>query len=94
MKNRTMWIGIYGTAMLLAYGHAALADDRPGPPPQHHGPPPEAFTACESKAAGDACTVTFGSESIAGHCAAPPSGASESTLACRPDNMPNHGPPR
>jgi hypothetical protein len=58
----------------------------------HHGPPPAAFTACESKAVGDACTVTFGSDSVAGHCAAPPPDVADTRSACRPDKMPGHGP--
>lgn len=59
----------------------------------HRGPPPEAFTACEGKAAGDACTVTHGNDSISGTCASPPPDASDTRLACRPDHMPEGGPP-
>ena len=68
------------------------------PPRHHHGPPPEALEACRSKAVGDACTVTFGKESLAGKCVtppAPPSGAPDGASApvvCRPDKMPEHGP--
>ncbi|MBX3221462.1 MAG: hypothetical protein KF795_13150 [Labilithrix sp.] len=70
------------------------------PPPRHHGPPPEAFAACEAKAAGDACTVTFERESLSGTCAAepaPPHGGSaqadDARLVCRPDKMPERGGP-
>lgn len=74
------------------------------PPPPHHGPPPEAFEACQSKAAGDVCTVTFGEESLAGKCVAPPEGAPDARISCRPDKLPEghrpggkgghpHGPP-
>lgn len=69
----------------------ATALDAGEPHMRHHGPPPEAFAACASKAAGDACSVTFHGETLAGRCAAPP-GDGGTTLACRPDQMPEHGP--
>lgn len=72
-----------------ADGGASPDGKRPGH--HHHGPPPEAFEACVSKAAGDACTVTFGSESIAGKCVTPPEGAPDTRIVCRPDKMPEHG---
>src|SRR4051812_22716742 len=59
----------------------------------HRGPPPEAFTACEGKGAGDACTVTHDDQSIAGTGASPPADARDPRLACRPDHMPEGGPP-
>lgn len=58
--------------------------------PHPHGPPPEAFTACESKAVGDACQVAFGGNAVEGHCASPPPGGSDTRAACRPDNLPDH----
>jgi hypothetical protein len=66
--------------------------DRPQQGKGHRGPPPEAFTACEGKVAGDACTVTHDEHSITGTCASPPADAPDTRLACRPDHMPEGGP--
>jgi hypothetical protein len=41
--------------------------------------PPAAFDACQGKAVGDACTVTFGTKQMEAKCAAAPDGR----LACR-----------
>jgi hypothetical protein len=57
------------------------------PPP---GPPPEAFTACEGKAARDVCSVQMHERVMAGSCDAPPG---ETRLACHPAEMHPHGPP-
>lgn len=73
-------------ALTAADGSGAPLD-RP-----HPGPPPEAFTACESKAVGDACSVTFDGNSVAGHCSSPPPGVSDTRISCRPDNLPDHPP--
>ena len=55
----------------------------------HHGPPPEAYTACESKASGDACTVTTpDGKALSGTCEKPPPDASNTALACRPSGPP------
>ena len=67
--------------------------DASAPHGHHRGPPPEALAACASKAAGDACTVTFHDETLTGKCAAPPADSGATTLACRPDRMPDHGGP-
>ncbi|HWZ92937.1 MAG TPA: hypothetical protein VNW92_28925 [Polyangiaceae bacterium] len=48
-----------------------------------HELPPAAFDACQGKAVGDACTVTFRDKPIEAKCAAAPDGR----LAC----MPEHG---
>jgi hypothetical protein len=94
-------LGACGTAssepatQTQAQSAATTADDgAPGGkrPHQHPGPPPAAFEACVSKAVGDACTVTFGDESLAGKCVAPPSGAPDARIVCRPDKMPEHKP--
>lgn len=53
--------------------------------PGHHGPPPEALSACASSSAGAACTVSFNGKSLTGTCAAGPDG---SQLACRPARPP------
>lgn len=69
----------------------ALADASPNQdrrPPPHHGPPPEAFEACSSKSAGDACTVALGSRSLAGTCVAPPADAPDTRLVCAPADRP------
>jgi hypothetical protein len=57
-----------------------------------HMPPPAAFEACKAKAAGDACTVEIHDNEISGKCTAPPPGASQSDLACRPEGGPRHKP--
>jgi hypothetical protein len=62
----------------------ALAD------PPHPGPPPEAFTACEGKAVGDACTVSLHGTDLAGTCSTPPGNQG---LACRPNHRPPRPPP-
>jgi len=69
----------FGLALLAVAGRA-VAD-----PPPHHGPPPQAFTACDGKAHGDACSVSFHGTDVSGTCDAPPG---ESRLACRPDHPP------
>jgi hypothetical protein len=60
---------------------AAYAD---GPP----APPEEAFTACQSKSAGDACTAPMRDHTEAGTCTAFPA---DGRLFCRPSA--HHGPP-
>lgn len=55
-------------------------------PGGHHGPPPEAFTACANASVNQACTVTHDGRSITGTCAAPPDGSTR--LACRPEHAP------
>ncbi|HXJ22261.1 MAG TPA: hypothetical protein VMT03_18725 [Polyangia bacterium] len=74
-------------ALLTITGAAARADDNC---PRPHGPPPEAFTACAQKSAGDSCQVTIHDHTIDGTCAAAPDGTGK--LACRP-NQPPPGPP-
>jgi hypothetical protein len=79
---------VAGALALVALAGTAGAD---GPP--RHGPPPEAFTACENKASGDACSVQLPDRTVSGTCDAPPG---ESRLACRPSGPPPgppHGPP-
>jgi hypothetical protein len=76
-----------GSALAAGLALVALAgaEPPPGPPP---GPPPEAFTACDGKASGDACSVTCHDHTMDGTCATPPN---ETKLACRPNHPP--GPP-
>ncbi|MDF2696678.1 MAG: hypothetical protein K0S65_5061, partial [Labilithrix sp.] len=68
------------------------AEARRPPGHHHHGPPAEAFAACSSKAAGDACSVTLDKDSLAGTCVNPPADAPDARIVCRPDKMPEHGP--
>ncbi len=63
---------------------AAVASADPEPSCPHHGPPPEAFTACASATQGDACTVSFGGHDMSGTCEPFADGG----LACRPDHPP------
>ena len=67
---------------IVAIGVAAAAD----PPPL----PAEAYTACDSKAEGDACTVTMHDHTIRGTCATMPK---ETKLHCRPSGPPPGPPP-
>jgi len=48
---------------------------------RHMGPPAEALTACEGKAAGDACSFVIEGDTVASTCSARRSG--EGPLACR-----------
>ncbi len=76
---------LLGTALILILGaHASLANaqSKDGRPP--HGPPPEAISACEGAAAGDACTFSGrNSEEVTGTCSAPPEG--DEQLSCAPE---------
>jgi hypothetical protein len=67
---------------LLASTLAVAQEPRPGPPRE---PPPEAFSACEGKSDGDACTVSLRDREIRGVCATKPSGT---RLFCRPTEPP------
>jgi len=70
---------------------AALAGEALGAEPEggpRRGPPPEAFAACEDKAAGDDCTVSLPDREVQGECVAPPPDAPDDRLVCRPDDMP------
>lgn len=89
MRNLLLALSVV-TALPFAIAHA-----QPGPGGgsghrRPHGPPPEAIAACTDKAAGAACSVTFGDRTLTGTCAAPPDGG---TLACRPDGPPPGPPP-
>ncbi len=57
---------------------------------RHHGPPPEAFTACEGKSAGDTAEfVSPRGDTVTGTCE-----EADSRLVLRPDNPPGRGAPR
>jgi hypothetical protein len=52
--------------------------------PRRGPPPPEALAACKSQAAGAACSVVLGSNTLKGTCWAPEG----KPLACRPAGAP------
>lgn len=55
---------------------------------RHHGPPPEAYTACEDKSAGDTAEfVSPRGDTVTGTCE-----ADGDRLVLRPDNPPRRGP--
>ena len=69
---------------IYASGNVALAQDRGG---RRQGPPPEAYTACEGKSAGD--TAEFESprgDTVTGTCV-----KKGDRLVLRPDNPPERG---
>ncbi len=63
-----------GVILAVALASAALANEG------RRGPPPEALTACEGKAAEQACEVNLGGRALPGTCAPTP----DQRLACRP----------
>jgi hypothetical protein len=82
---RRLFAGAAACCLVLPFTlQPATAD---GPP----APPPEAYAACESKAAGDACVVDIHGTEVKGVCAADPAGRAK--LACRPSSPPPCPPP-
>ncbi|RVU86646.1 hypothetical protein EOL70_04155 [Leucothrix sargassi] len=67
--------------LTLAVTAFAADDNRPDRP---KGPPPEAFTACETLSVGDACSMTTPRGEMSGSCKAAPNGE-EGPLACAPE---------
>lgn len=84
------WIGcrnIWCVAALLA-GAMGAAAAQPANGGEHRGPPREALVACESKAAGTACSFTGRQGSaVTGTCWAPEG----KPLACKPEHPPGEG---
>jgi len=78
IERRTKMKILAVVASLLALPVAVHAAPDGSP---RHGPPPEAVAACNAKAAGDGCTLTFHEHTVSGVCRATPDGQS---LACRP----------
>ena len=83
------------TAMLLAVTFcvaAPLAHARPDAQRGHrHGPPPEAFEACEGQEENAACSFPgFRGEDVEGICIFPPDAEDEETLVCAPEGGPPH----
>ncbi len=55
-KKTAMVIALAGILMIFSsFGNTALSQENAR---RHQGPPPEAFTACEGKSAGDTVTGT------------------------------------
>lgn len=50
----------------------------------HHGPPPEARTACENIAVGAACSVTIHEKTLSGTCRRGPNGEAAACMPARP----------
>ena len=73
--------GLFGV-LSVANVRDASAD---GPPPL----PPEAYSACESKRAGDACVARIHDRELQGVCSAHPS---DGRLFCRPEGPPTPPP--
>jgi hypothetical protein len=67
---------LLGLALLAGHARAETPPDLP----------PEAYSACESKSQGDACTVQFRNEAHNGTCAPAPSG--DGRLFCRLERPP------
>ncbi len=84
--NITKRISVLVALMVIFTAGSALGEgtDSRRPGGRHHGPPPEAFTACEDKTAGD--TAEFESprgDTITGTCE-----QQGDRLVLRPDNPP------
>jgi len=80
------------TSAIKTVGDTAETNATDGGRPRRK-PPEAAYTACESKATGDACTITHDDHTITGTCVAPPAEAEDTRIHCRPDRMPEGGPP-
>lgn len=76
-RTRALAASLVALAAVSVFGSTASAD----PPPL----PQEAFTACEGKAEGEACSVTFREHTMEGTCTSGPDGGK---LHCRPSGPP------
>lgn len=79
-----------GTCRTGPQGEAAacLPEGGPGGRGRHHGPPPEALSACSGKAQGATCSFTHRDHTMEGTCEQGPQG---DTTACRPARPPERG---
>lgn len=67
----------------------AAENQRPERDGKHFGPPQEALLACKGLAENDPCSFAGrNDELITGTCSVPPRAGETTTLACKPDNMP------
>ena len=84
-KRTTIVIVLLGNLLaIFVFANSALAQDRGG---RRQGPPPEAYTACEGKSAGD--RAEFESprgDTVTGTCV-----QRGDRLVLRPDNPPERG---
>ena len=84
-KKPTIAIVLFGIFIAIyVFGNVALAQDRGG---RRQGPPPEAYTACEGKSAGD--KAEFESprgDTVTGTCV-----QRGDRLVLHPDNPPERG---
>ena len=80
LVRRTLGVGCT-LAVIVTCTTPRTAVAQSGPPPI----PQEAYTACESKAESDPCSVHFGDRELKGTCVKEPSG---SRLVCFPKDLP------
>lgn len=84
--------GIIGILLhTIAQPVYAADKQRPLRDERHFGPPEEALLACKGLTENDACAFAGRSdELINGVCSLPPKKGDNTTLACKPDRMPEH----
>jgi len=87
-KQKLLKLILIGCCLyLLPLSSIAASKDNQKRPP--HGPPPEAFAACEDKSVGDSVEFTGRrGETIEATCQ-----EKDGKLVAVPDNMPEDGPP-
>ncbi|MCE9573911.1 MAG: hypothetical protein K8W52_12250 [Deltaproteobacteria bacterium] len=83
MKHRTLFASLILCSTLTALVGAVAADN--DEPPRRPAPPQEAFDACKSAKAGDACSFTTPRGTIDGTCRTPPD---LDRLVCVPKHPP------
>ena len=86
----TCWNGLYGLFFIAGSLVASLAKGE-GDDPAPRDPPPDMVAACDNRAAGDSCSVTFKGQTIEGTCRSDPRG--DGPLACFAKGPPPGGPP-
>lgn len=82
--------GIIGV-LLHSFAAPVYAAEKQRPPrDEHHfDPPQEALLACKGLTLNDVCSFAGrNDEMINGVCSTPPHADDDTTLACKPDNMP------
>lgn len=72
---------LVGFALIVGISACAYAQPSSDDGKQRRGPPPEAFTACESKSQGDSCTVSTPKGELSGTCEMPKG----DKLVCAPE---------
>jgi hypothetical protein len=92
-----IWLALAAAAATWSGQPLARAD--PAKPAAHkealerrpHGPPPEAFEACNEKGEGEACSVEFHERTLTGSCV---QAREQDVLFCLPDELPPPPPDR